>query len=78
MEQAMKSPRTVAMREWLIRLHLRSHRTPASEVPPRTLTALTRGRWVMTDHLGWVVPLVDGSEWVQAFKDGTKSIRCKP
>jgi len=70
----MKSPRTTLMREWLIRLMLRPYATKASEIPARTLLALTRGMWIMTTWNGNAVPLCRGSEWVQAFKDGTKSI----
>jgi hypothetical protein len=74
----MKSPRTTLMREWLIRLVLRPLTGP-SDVPSRTLHALVSGGWAMT--VDWelagrpeVIPLRQGRAWVQAFKDGEKSI----
>jgi hypothetical protein len=64
------------MREWLVRICLRARVTRAEEIPARTLAALVAGDWLMvmghdprTAHV-----LSRGREWVQAFKDGEKSI----
>ena len=75
--KAMKSPRTTAMREWIVRIWLRPYVTKADEIPTRTWLALMNGEWIVTQD-GTAILLRKGREWVQAFKDGTKSIGCKP